>query len=376
MGATIIMPTTIPVVKGKMPGWSLRSAELLKKEHNRIKDKAFYRGFKNKPASLADFVFQNFKEGYIYFYDQDWRAISDSTNKEFFNPDHPSYINPDWRRYTGCDLSGKKRPGTVLFTIAIAPNGTRHVLDVIVGKMNGSQFADALESVFEDPKLTPYLVYVENNGLQEYAQDLIRERGYSFQHKIRGFHTGSKKTDPEIGLPVIETQYSNRMWRMAIPHSSFEIVKKDLAFPGTCMCGRCIFKRATVNFTEEDLYDNTPDTVMAQWMAKEASRKKNDFSASGQASITITNEQIRDNTKKIAKSENKFRIPIGQENITINKSVTWFGKNLNGFMRQSYTCPICQSCHFTQIVSSSEIFTGVTKYCINCKEDIIFQPSN
>src|SRR5690348_13874615 len=125
------MPELLSPIKFKQLGWpTFWGPDALKEQHALIRDRAFQRGFRQKPQSSEDLIFPHlaedvFLESYqIVRYNINWRNISDPDHKDYDEEHkHPFYVSPDWPRYIGCDLSGKSRRGTCIFTIAISPTG-------------------------------------------------------------------------------------------------------------------------------------------------------------------------------------------------------------------------------------------------------------
>ena len=290
----------------KQPGWpSFWGPQALKEQHALIRDRAFQRGFRQKPQSDEDLIFPHLTdpEGAIFQYDKNWRTISDPEHENWTeeNKQNLFYVSPEWPRYIGCDLSGKGRRGTVIFTLAISPVGIRHVLDIKIGSWGaGPEFVRQLQNVNDTIILKPRRIFVENNALQEAVIDNIREMGGEFGGKVYPFRTGTNKMDPEIGLPGIDAQYEQKRWKIGIPHKRNSPSYPDKKNPTMCLCGICTLIRDASTLTADDLKE-TPDTVAAQFIAKEASRQGERYS---ETSANVVKMSQKDMSNKISSMHN------------------------------------------------------------------------
>ena len=118
MGNEIVQP-----LRFKSPNWKLRPPEVLKKDFHLLGAPAFERGYRQKPYASQDKLFPHFIKNQIYFYGVDWRKVSDP-DSALYDKNSKFYVDPSWPRYTGCDLAGPNRRGTVIFTIAVSLNIT------------------------------------------------------------------------------------------------------------------------------------------------------------------------------------------------------------------------------------------------------------
>ena len=158
----------------------------------------------------------------------------------------------------GVDLSGKKRAGTS-FTV-IGSDGRQKVrLLTKVGKYTSPQTAHQIKLLHDT--FNPTIIGVENNAYQDSLREWIQEMGksgkpgYEFWMKVKGLHTGKNKIDEEVGLPHLETQFSNRGYRILMPFK-----KGDHSL--VCKCSYCREQ------TEFETYPHTSaDTVMSFWIA-------------------------------------------------------------------------------------------------------------
>lgn len=331
----------LPPTKFKQQGWpSFWSPDALKEQHALIRDRAFQRGFRQKPQSSEDLIFPHLAEDIIYEnkaivrFDTNWKNISDPEHKDYDEEhSHPFYVSPEWPRYIGCDLSGKGRRGTVIFTLAISPAGVRHVLDIRIGSWGaGPEFVRQLKAVNDNADLRPRRIFVENNALQEAVVDNIREIGGEFGGKVYPFRTGSNKMDPEIGLPGIDTQYELKRWRIGIPHKRNAPAYPDKKNPTLCLCGICTFVRDASTFTADDLKE-TPDTVAAQFIAKEASRQGERYSDTSANVVKLSHGDIQKQVSKMMIPENSrsLRLPVSTFSSRGDRSIGWpFGRDFVG----------------------------------------------
>ena len=158
----------------------------------------------------------------------------------------------------GVDLSGKKRAG-VCFTVT-GTDGSRKVrLMVKAGKYTSPETAHQLKLL--NDTFNPTVIGVENNAYQEALVEWIKEMGkkgqpgYDFWMKVKGWTTGRNKIDEQIGLPHLETQFSNRGYRILMPFA-----KGDHSL--ACQCSYCREQ------TEFNTFPHTSaDTVMSFWIA-------------------------------------------------------------------------------------------------------------
>jgi hypothetical protein len=364
-----------------MPGWSLRSVELLKRKHLQLGNRAFERGYRQKPHASGDRMFPHFIKNVIYFYGKDWRLISDPDCHEHYDPESKFYVDPTWSRYTGCDLAGKNRRGTVIYTIAVSPDGTRHVLDIKLGKWDGYNFGLNLEATFVDDLLRARKINVENNALQDYAIDVLREMAKHDEITcfpyIKGFHTGKKKMDPELGLPSIDVQYQNKRWVMAIPHRENEVVERDEKNTAVCYCPYCVFVRETSELTYEDIeVGPTPDTVMGQYFAKEASRVGERFSVDSMSVVKLSTGEIRKNLN----AASPYRIAAEPADFDLNRvsgsratnpgDINLFGRAVDGYSKRTYACADCSSYSTRR---GFDLPQSLTIYCPNCNTEKQFR---
>ena len=105
----------------------------------------------------------------------------------------------------------------------------------------------------------PQIIMMEDNALQGAVIDMVRAatRGRC-RLPLKGFTTGRQKADPAIGLPSLEVEFANGMWRIPLLN---EIGPTDSdADP---------WVRLVQEFQGRPFH-STDDLVMATWFAREA----------------------------------------------------------------------------------------------------------
>lgn len=164
-------------------------------------------------------------------------------------------IPPGYKTYTGVDLAVQQKDGsdfTVLFTIAVAPNGDREVLNVDRGKWSGP---DIVARIVDTHRRYQSIVMVENNG----AQDFILQFAKGAQAvPLRAFTTGRQKAHPEFGVESIAAEMAAARW--IIPSLGGQPLHSGVN-----------------QWIQEMLFyspsSHTGDCIMASWFAREACRQ-------------------------------------------------------------------------------------------------------
>lgn len=194
--------------------------------------KTFNIGFRLIPASDEDATFKHLEQ-----------AIRWNTS-----PDDFEYVG----YWGGVDLSTKSRPGTVGIVGGITPNRQRVVIDVF--------YIDdpvKIKSMLWDWRdrfgSKMHFVNVENNALQDAIVDILKGEHII---PIRGFHTGKNKSDPYIGLPVLDVSFENGSLIIPVEHP------KDKE----CSCGKCRLIRAL----RLHPFASETDSPMALWFTERA----------------------------------------------------------------------------------------------------------
>lgn len=326
----------------KQPGWPDKWDEAsLELELASIGLRSFKRGYCLEPQSDYDLVFPHFQEGSVYQYGVDWRSISDEHNDNY-DPISPFYVDPEWTRYVGCDIAGKNRRGTVIFILAISPSGVRHILDIRMGAWTAPEFVRQLEVVNDIELLCPRIINVESN-YEASVSEWVREKGSPISTKIVASYTGKNKLDPEIGLPGIDLQYSSNRWKLGIPHLRGVPTEPDPKDRTACICGRCMFVYAAHTVTKDDIdtHNGTPDTIMAQWIAKEASRQGEKFSDTSVSVVRVSAQSA----KALAAAKIKAlprNLPVALGGKSQKRGSFDFGRQQKGLSYIPFECTSCQ----------------------------------
>lgn len=164
-----------------------------------------------------------------------------------------SVLPPGVKTYTGVDLAVQQHSAadfTVLFTIAVHPNGDREVLNCEAGKWAGPEIVNR---IIDHHRRYMSLVVVENNAAQDFIVQFARG---SYAIPIRPFTTGRNKAHPEFGVESIAAEMAGGKW--VIPNNE----------------GRCT-PDIDAWLTEMLYYDptaHTGDRLMASWFAREGAR--------------------------------------------------------------------------------------------------------
>lgn len=194
-------------------------------------------------------------------------AVSDS-DKTF-----PHYVNcrqrgivlgdlvrNGWPKFTGVDLSGKKRKGNAIVTLAVDPySKLRYVIDVRAGAWKSSETAEQIGIVHAT--FNPRIIMVEDNGYQEALIDLIKVARHSFWPIVEPTTTtGYSKNSTEHGLPALDVEFKNGAW--VVPYSEFEgALPED---PGQ----RGMWATFDTQFANHP-FAAQADYVMATWFARQ-----------------------------------------------------------------------------------------------------------
>ncbi len=158
--------------------------------------------------------------------------------------------------YTGVDLAVQQKDSadlTVLFTIAVDPMGTRHVLACESGRWAGPEIVSRIIDVHHRYQS---IVIVENNAAQDFILQFTRHRSAV---PLKAFTTGRQKAHPEFGIEGIATEMENGKW--SIPNQD-----------GVC-------NPEIQHWIDEMLYydpkGHTGDRLLDSWFAREGIVKSN-----------------------------------------------------------------------------------------------------
>lgn len=160
-------------------------------------------------------------------------------------------ISDSFIKFTGVDLSTKKRAGTTIVDIAVS-SSLKIVLDVEYGAWPADKKAEHIWAHYAAHK--PRVVAVEDNAMQEDSIDWMIASGYR-DVPFSGFTTtGPKKS---AGLTTLSIEFRNSLWRIAAPH-----------FDESCSCNWCHFIKEIKYYPDYP----TSDGLMALLFANEAAR--------------------------------------------------------------------------------------------------------
>jgi hypothetical protein len=118
---------------------------------------------------------------------------------------------PDgYKTYTGVDLGVRVKAGsdlTSIFTIAVAPNGDRQVLDIQAGRWAGP---DIVRRLVDTHNRYGSIVIVENNAAQQFIVDFTKEMSAV---PVKSFTTtGRAISHAEFGIEGLATELANGKW--------------------------------------------------------------------------------------------------------------------------------------------------------------------
>lgn len=156
--------------------------------------------------------------------------------------------------YTGVDLGHRKTPGsdlTVLFTIAVLPDGTRQIVDIRSGLWRGPEILHQLKQVYH---CFGSQIAVENNGAQQYILDFAEDL---MALPVRPHHTGVNKHDLAHGIESLGVEMSQGRWMLPCSEH-LEPLPEVMKFINECLT--------------YDPTRHTGDRLIAAWIAREAAR--------------------------------------------------------------------------------------------------------
>lgn len=224
----------------RLPLWPGVDEESLRKTFRSIGPRAFERGYRQRPYSEEEKIFPSFLD--CIQYGASWRNYYLMTPKK------------GWRFGVGCDLSRDNRAGNVIFVLAVDSENYRYPVDIRMGRWTSPQMADQIKTV--NAEYHPDCVMVENNGYQQALIDWMQQSEESVELPLMAYTTtGKKKRDAAVGLPGLEIEFYNKLWRICIPE------KHGFG----CECAWCRWLHEMQNYP-----GSTDDTVMACFFAREA----------------------------------------------------------------------------------------------------------
>lgn len=157
--------------------------------------------------------------------------------------------------FTGVDLgigTNQEDAQTVLFTLALLPNGQRLVVDIEAGRWQAPEILDRLESAH---RRFDSEVLVESNAGQRWITQMANGRFPVSSHQT----TASNKWSEEFGVESLAVEMRNGLWVMPSGASGEAVHPEGRAFINECL-----------HFDPEE---HTGDRLMAGWIAREALRR-------------------------------------------------------------------------------------------------------
>lgn len=156
--------------------------------------------------------------------------------------------------FTGVDLGvGAKDENaqTVIFTLALLPDGRRLVADIEAGRWQAPEILDRLFSAY---RRFDSEVHVESNAAQAFLVQIAQGT-----IPVTAHHTGGNKWSTEFGVESLAVEMRNGLWVMPSGASGEAVPEEGKAFISECL-----------HFNPSE---HTGDRLMAAWIAREALRK-------------------------------------------------------------------------------------------------------
>lgn len=242
----------------KFAPWKHWPAERLKQEQLG-NPRSFARGFEMKAYTDAELWFPSFKGCFT-----PGVVVGD-------------IIRRGWPTYAGVDLAGAKRPGNVIFVVAVDDGGRRYPVEILRGGWTAPETAKQIYGVSQRHQNLRYFM-VENNGYQQSLIDFIKSEPSwpGLYYKVESFTTGQRnKADVNYGLRSLEIEFSKKQW--VVPESEFA------GHPPACQCGWCAWRQEMANYP----FAGEGDTAMACWFAREAIARLGGGRSSGSSGLGL-----------------------------------------------------------------------------------------
>ena len=232
-----------------MPVWPERwPKEKLQERLRQMGNRAFARAFQGQAMTDEEAIFSN---------------IDNCIDRKASIDD----IDDNWPRYCGLDLAISQKGTadyTVLFTIAVDPNGRRWVLDIQRSRISSIQTAKMVSDVYK--RFNPQIILIENNAYQASFQEWLVMSEGNASMPVKPYTTGKQKFDENIGLPSLAAEIDNNAWIIPMRNSQYP----DGVHPSDCNCNVCEW----LNEMRSYPVATHDDTVMACFFAWEASMKR------------------------------------------------------------------------------------------------------
>jgi hypothetical protein len=177
-------------------------------------------------------------------------------------PQFDQMANTRYMTAVGIDISSTSRPGFPIVVWARDGAGRLYKVMVRCGKFTTEECCEVLDLIW-DHGIRPSAIVVESNAIQSQVMNDMKtiarlKNGRPWIGLIIPFTTGANKSNPELGLPGINTMISNdAMWFPEAEATRNTPWAKDwrMGFDAYATCPR--FLRP----------GQTPDIVMADWFA-------------------------------------------------------------------------------------------------------------
>ena len=159
-----------------------------------------------------------------------------------------------YKTVTGVDLAVQQTDAadsTVLFTMLVYPDGSRHLLQIESGKWAGP---DIVSRIIDAHRRYQSLVIVENVAAQDFILQFTRAQAAI---PMRPFTTGRNKAHPEFGVESLAAEMANGKW--IIPCTP----------KGRCSPEVDAWVMEMLYYTPDS---HTGDRLMASWFAREGVR--------------------------------------------------------------------------------------------------------
>jgi hypothetical protein len=169
--------------------------------------------------------------------------------------------DPNLPKFTGVDLghrSGMDSSPTVVFTVALTPNGKRIPCDIRISQ-DASPLDIARVIINVNDELNPAITMVENVGAQQMLIDLVKNLGPG-TFNIEGYFTSSQKLDPALGVPSMLAEIEANKWIIPLGDGG--------SHDSACQCKMCRWIGELIDFPHGRI-----DTVMASWLSLQGLRK-------------------------------------------------------------------------------------------------------
>lgn len=117
----------------------------------------------------------------------------------------------DYMTVAGIDYASKKRPGTIITTVAMhKATERRHHIETVALR-DASKLLEHMIRVRK--QYNPTLWMAENNATQDLVNELLLNFTGLKGVNLQGFCTGKNKADPDMGLKSLENEFERGLWK-------------------------------------------------------------------------------------------------------------------------------------------------------------------